>query len=337
MLRDQLQRPLRDLRISVTDRCNFRCTYCMPESEGPYHFMPRKKYLSFEQIERVVRIGAEMGVRKIRLTGGEPLLRPRLPDLVKRICSIEAIEDLALTTNASALESQAQDLWDAGLRRLTVSLDGLDESIVQKISGSSVPVSKVVAGIMKAKALGFRIKMNVVVIRGVNESQILPLMDFAVEHGINLRFIEYMDVGGAEGWQREQAINSSEIAEALSAHYDLSSLKPRYQGEVATRWSLEKGGKNVGEVGFVSSVSKPFCRDCNRLRLSADGQLFKCLFATQGVDTKPFVDDEEQTRELMHRVWSNRDDRYSELRQELGQQGAQKQEGAKVPMSFIGG
>ncbi len=336
MVTDQLQRPLRDLRISVTDRCNFRCTYCMPESAGPYVFMPRKNYLSFDEIELVVKSSVSLGVKKVRLTGGEPLLRPKLNELVAKLSKIEGVEDIAMTTNGSALSEQIGLLAEAGLHRVTVSLDSLLPELATSISGSQVQPQKVIEGILKARDLGVGVKINTVIMRGVNESQILPLSDFAIREGIPLRFIEYMDVGGTQNWEAGDAVTSDEVAALLSSEFNLESLPAQYEGEVATRWKLKGQAGEEGEVGFISSISKPFCSACNRARLSADGQIFKCLFAKKGIDIKPYLTSRVAMEEGLREIWTRRNNRYSEIREEQANALDDSAE-SKVPMSFIGG
>ena len=312
--RDALGRPLRDLRLSVIEACNFRCPYCMPADRVPEdHGFDAAKRMSFDEIETLVRGFARLGVSKLRLTGGEPLLRKRLPDLVARLVAIPDIEDLAMTTNGSLLAQHAQALRDAGLHRITVSLDALDPALFRAMSGGRGDVEDVIAGISAATAAGFApVKLNCVVQRGVNDGEVLRLAAFAREHGHVLRFIEYMDVGTCNGWSRERVVPSAELRDALHAQWSLQSLDPHYRGEVAARYAYADGG---GEIGFVSSVSEPFCGDCHRARVSADGQLYTCLFAGDGHDLRPaLVEGETALVERVAGLWSRRVDRYSELR-----------------------
>jgi cyclic pyranopterin phosphate synthase len=329
--RDTLGRAVRDLRISVQDRCNFRCPYCMPADRIPDdHGLDTASRLSFDEIETLVRGFARLGVRKLRITGGEPLLRKGLPDLVARLAAIEGIEDLALTTNGSLLMRHARALRKAGLHRLTVSLDALEADLFSRLSGGRGHIDDVLAGLAEAQAAGFAgIKLNCVVQRGVNESQVLPLAGFAREHGHVLRFIEYMDVGTCNGWRREGVVPSAELRDRLHARWPLRPLDPQYRGEVASRYAYADGG---GEIGFVSSVSAPFCGDCHRARVSADGHLYTCLFADEGSDLRPVL--HEGDIALADRVallWSRRGDRYSELR---GRAGATRRH---VEMYLVGG
>lgn len=318
MPRDALTRPLRDLRLSLIDACNFRCPYCMPADRiADDHGLDAATRLSFDEIETLVRGFALLGVHKLRLTGGEPLLRKGLPALVVRLAAIEGIDDLALTTNGSLLARQARALRDAGLRRVTVSLDTLDEGAFRALSGGRGELRDVLAGIDAAHDAGFAaVKLNCVVQRGVNDAGIEQLAGFAREHGHVLRFIEYMDVGTCNGWSRERVVPSAEVRDCIAAHWPLRALDPNYRGEVAERYAYEDG---AGEVGFVSSVSAPFCGDCHRARVSADGRLYTCLFADTGHDLRPLLaDGEEALAAHVAAVWARRTDRYSEIRSETG-------------------
>jgi len=329
--RDALGRPLRDLRVSVIETCNYRCPYCMPEGLTPDETaLDRSRRLSFDEIETAVRGFVQMGVRKIRLTGGEPLLRRNLSELVSRLVAIEGVEDLALTTNASLLAAQAQALHDAGLHRLTISLDALDPGVFRTMSGGRGEVADVLAGLAAAEAAGFAaIKLNTVVQRGVNEDQVLPLVEHFRGSRHVIRFIEYMDVGTCNGWRREAVVPSRELRDAIHRRWPLRALAPTYRGEVASRYAFADGR---GEVGFVSSVSEPFCGDCHRARLSADGQLFTCLFASKGQDLRAAIAAGEQAlADRIADLWGRRIDRYSELR------AGQGREGKKIEMYFIGG
>jgi len=334
--RDALRRPLHDLRISVIDRCNFRCPYCMPEDRYAHDhvFLKKEERLRFEEIARIARIFAKLGVRKLRLTGGEPLLRRDLPELVRMLADIELIEDIALTTNGTLLPRFAQSLKVAGLRRLTVSLDTLDPETFRKLSGGRGEVSDVLAGIDAAEAAGFeRIKLNCVVMRGVNDEQIVDVVERFRGTGHIPRFIEYMDVGTVNGWREDVVVPSAELKARIERRWPLRALDPNYRGEVAQRYAFEDG---AGEIGFISSVSQPFCGDCTRGRLSADGKLYTCLFALTGNDIRGALragaSDEELTA-LVSGYWQARKDRYSERRAEIRAHG----EPEKVQMFSIGG
>jgi cyclic pyranopterin phosphate synthase len=331
---DRLSRSLRDLRVSITDRCNFRCTYCMPREQfGPDHqFVPRAELLDFEEIARVVRILAGVGVRKVRLTGGEPLVRRDVPRLVEMIAAIDGIDDVAMTTNASLLAPLAAPLRAAGLTRLTISLDALDDAVFKAMSDTVIPVQRVLDGVAAAQASGFgTIKINCVLRRGVNEDQILPLARYGRERGVIVRFIEYMDVGTTNGWQMGEVVPSADVVARISAELPLEPREPNYPGEVAQRWRYRDGG---GEIGVISSVSQPFCRTCTRARLSAIGELYTCLFAASGVDVRRWLrdgSDDAELRERLVAVWKGRTDRYSELRTD------ETAKARKVEMSYIGG
>ncbi len=320
---DARGRALRDLRISVTDRCNFRCTYCMPrEIYGPdFEFLPRSLVLSFEEITRVARTFVSLGVEKLRITGGEPLVRRDLPDLIAMLAAIRRPDgrpvDLTLTTNGSALRPLAGRLREAGLQRVTVSLDSLDDAVFRTMNGVDFPVARVLDGIAAAQAVGLApVKVNVVVKRGMNEQSIVPMARWAREAGVILRFIEYMDVGHSNGWRLDDVVPATEVVEAISAAMPLEPADPNYRGEVASRWRYVDGG---GEVGVIASVSRPFCGDCTRARLSADGKLYTCLFAVKGHDLRAVVRGgatDEELAETIAGVWRVRTDRYSELRTE---------------------
>ncbi|KAF1695723.1 GTP 3',8-cyclase MoaA [Pseudoxanthomonas koreensis] len=314
LAQDRLGRPLHDLRLSVIDACNFRCGYCMPADRIPDdHGLDAAGRLSFDQIETLVRGFAAVGVRKLRLTGGEPLLRKRLPELVARLARVPGIDDLALTTNASLLAAQARALREAGLRRITVSLDALDPAVFGAMSGGRGEVGTVLRGIAAAEEAGFdALKINCVVQRGVNEDQVLPLLQHFRGSGHVVRFIEYMDVGTCNGWAPAQVVPSAELRARIDAHWPLRPLQSQYTGEVAERHAFVDGG---GEVGFVSSVSAPFCGDCHRARVSADGRLYTCLFAAHGHDLKPaLAHGGEALAAEVATLWSRRSDRYSEIR-----------------------
>jgi len=318
ILTDSLNRPLRDLRISVTDRCNFRCVYCMPKEifGSDYPFLPRAQILTFEEIARLARIFVRHGVRKIRLTGGEPLVRRDLHLLVAMLADLPDL-DLTLTTNGSLLARQAQLLRNTGLKRVTVSLDSLDDGVFKAMNDVDFPVEKVLEGMDTAARVGLGpIKVNMVVKRGVNESSILPMAHFFRKKGYILRFIEYMDVGHTNGWRMDDVVSANEIIRMIDAEIPLEPIEPNYRGEVAGRWRYKDGS---GEIGVVASVTQPFCRDCNRARLSAEGDLYTCLFAVTGYNLRNLIrggaTDEEISQAVVS-VWNKRSDRYSELRSE---------------------
>ena len=331
-LLDRLGRPLRDLRISVTDRCNFRCRYCMPrERFGENHtFLPRRAYLSFEEIEKVVTACRPLGLEKVRITGGEPLLRPDLHDLISQISSTGV--EVALTTNASLLSGQAPRLADAGLDRVTVSLDALDPKIHSQMTDSSIPVEVVLGGIDAALEAGLSpVKVNCVVQRGVNETEVAPLVRRFKGTGVTVRFIEYMDVGRTNGWQLGQVVSSTDLLGYLQEEFELEPVESSRPSDVARRWAHSDGS---GEIGFISSVSEPFCGDCVRARLSADGRLHTCLFASGGHDLRAIIHNGangEALSEAVAAIWSRRDDRYSEVRSE------ETSALPRVEMSYIGG
>ncbi len=317
---DTRNRPLRDLRISVTDRCNFRCAYCMPaEIFGEkYEFLPRADLLSFEEIERLVRVFAEFGVAKLRISGGEPLLRHDLDRLLERLSRVEGIADVALTTNATLLPRAAERLRKAGLGRLTVSLDSLDETVFRRMNGDKLSVAQVLDGIAAAEAAGFqRLKINCVVQKGVNDHTILDMVRHFRETGHVLRFIEYMDVGTRNDWDLRQVVSCDEIIAAIEREFPLRPLAPNHRGEVAKRWEYLDGS---GEIGVVTSVSRPFCGDCSRARLTTDGTLVTCLFAGRGTDLRGPLRDgasHEELVDIVAAVWRSRSDRYSEERSEM--------------------
>src|SRR5262245_51128319 len=330
---DKLGRPVRDLRISVTDRCNFRCVYCMPKEVfgRDYRFLERRELLTFEEIERLARAFVRQGVQKIRLTGGEPLVRRDIERLIELLAGIDGV-DLTLTTNGSLLSQKAQALRDAGLKRVTVSLDSLDDEVFRAMNDVDFPVRRVLEGIEAAAVAGLDpVKINMVVKRGVNDDSILSMARHF--HGSDhiLRFIEYMDVGHTNGWRMDEVVPGAEIVAALDAELPLEAVEPNYPGEVATRWRYRDGG---GEIGVICSVTQPFCGGCTRARLSAEGRLFTCLFAVRGHDLRAVVRGDatdEALDEAIATIWRGRSDRYSDLRT------AETTALPKVEMSYIGG
>ncbi len=330
---DTLERPLRDLRISITDRCNFRCVYCMPKKIfGRDHpFLKRKELLSFEEIYHLARVFAALGVKKIRLTGGEPLMRRAVEQLIEMLARIPGL-DLTLTTNGSFLVQKAQALKDAGLRRVTVSLDSLDDDVFAAMNGVDFPVQRVLEGIEAAAAVGLTpVKINMGVKRGVNEKTMLPMARYFHGTGHVLRFIEYMDVGNTNGWLLGDVVPATEIIARIDAEMPLEPLEPNYRGEVSQRWRYRDGG---GEIGVITSVTQPFCQDCTRARISAEGSLYTCLFAAEGYDLRRLqrsgVSDAEISQTIRS-IWLGRDDRYSEIRS------SRTAELPRVEMSTIGG
>src|SRR5438105_2500135 len=330
---DTLGRPLHDLRISVTDRCNFRCVYCMPKEVfgKDFQFLPRAEILTFEEIERLAQIFVSLGVQKIRLTGGEPLVRRNLEVLVEKLAKIGDL-DLTLTTNGSLLSQKARPLAEAGLRRVTVSLDSLDDATFKRMNDADFPVAKVLAGIEAAHAAGLApIKINMVTKRGVNETSIVPMARYFKGTGMTLRFIEFMDVGSTNGWRPDDVVPAREIVAMIDREMPLEPVQSGYRGEVAARYRYRDGS---GEIGVISSVTQPFCADCTRARLSADGSLYTCLFATAGTDLRAMLrggaTDDEITTAIAN-VWRVRTDRYSEIRSD------QTAGLHKIEMSFIGG
>ncbi len=341
---DSLQRPLRDLRISVTDRCNFRCSYCMPREvfDSRYQFLPHEALLSFEEISRLARQFALLGVRKLRLTGGEPLLRKHLENLVGQLAELRSPDgqplDITLTTNGSLLARKAQALRDAGLRRVTVSLDALDDGVFQRMNDVGFPVADVLHGIDTALATGLGpIKVNMVVKRGVNDHQVVPMARHMREHYgplVTLRFIEFMDVGATNRWQLDEVLPSAELLTRLSAHWSLQPLPASAPGETAQRWAYADGR---GEIGLISSVSQAFCGDCNRARLSTEGKLYLCLFASRGYDLRQLLREGAADAALAERIqaiWQGRNDRYSELR---ALNSTDSEAERRVEMHYIGG
>jgi cyclic pyranopterin phosphate synthase len=330
---DIFKRPLRDLRVSVTDRCNFRCVYCMPKEVfgKDFQFLPRAEILSFEEIERLVRVFVGLGVKKVRLTGGEPLVRRNIERLVEMLAKVSDL-DLTLTTNGSLLAGKARALRDAGLKRVTVSLDSLDDEVFKSMNDVDFPVARVLEGMDAAEAAGLApLKVNMVVKRGLNEDSIVPMARYFRGTGRILRFIEYMDVGSSNGWRLNDVVSAREIVATIDRELPLEPIEKNYVGEVAERWRYRDGS---GEIGVIASVTQAFCADCTRARLSADGSLYTCLFATQGHDLRGLVRGEmtdAQIADVIAAIWTSRDDRYSELRSE--ETAGLK----KIEMSFIGG
>lgn len=333
-VKDFFGRPLQDLRISVIDRCNFRCTYCMPaEVFGPdYAFLKDEFLLTFDEIERLAKLFVSIGVRKIRLTGGEPLLRKDVTKLIARLVKIDGLVDIGLTTNAIHLTKQAKALKEAGLHRVNVSLDAIDDDVFRDINGRNVNTKPVIKGIMAAKEAGLEVKVNMVVKKGMNDHQVLPMAAYFKEQGIALRFIEFMDVGSTNGWDFDQVVTKRELIEMIHKVYPLEPAEAHYFGEVAKRYRY--AGTNV-EVGFITSVSESFCSSCTRARISADGRFYTCLFATEGLDIRELLrnnlSDEELLRAIQD-VWMNRKDRYSDERTEESAKNR-----PKIEMSYIGG
>ncbi|KXH83864.1 GTP 3',8-cyclase MoaA [Sporosarcina sp. HYO08] len=331
---DKLGRPIRDLRISVTDRCNFRCSYCMPKEifGDDYVFLPKNELLTFEEIHRFARLFARLGVKKLRLTGGEPLMRRNLPDLIALLMQIEGIEDIGLTTNGVLLKQYAQPLYDAGLRRLNMSLDALDPELFGKLNGRGIKSDLILSNIDLAQKTGFEVKVNMVVQKGVNEHEIVPMAAYFKERGITLRFIEFMDVGNDNGWSFEKVVTKKEIYTMLRGQFELEPAEQNYYGEVAKLYRYKDNG---AEVGFITSVSESFCSTCTRARLSSEGKLYTCLFASDGFDLRSLIRSGKSDDELLEAitdVWAKRADRYSDERTE---QTAKNRK--KIGMSYIGG
>lgn len=334
MVTDFFGRPLQDLRISIIDRCNFRCTYCMPaEVFGPdYAFLKDEFLLTFDEIERLAKLFVSIGVRKIRLTGGEPLLRKDLTKLIARLVKIDGLIDIGLTTNAIHLTKQAKALKEAGLHRVNVSLDAIDDDVFKDINGRNINTKPVIKGIMAAKEAGLDVKVNMVVKKGMNDHQVLPMAAYFKEQGITLRFIEFMDVGSTNGWNFDQVVTKRKLIEMIHSVYPLEPAEAHYFGEVAKRYRYV--GTNV-EVGFITSVSESFCSSCTRARISADGKFYTCLFATEGLDIRELLRgnlSDDELVSVIQDVWMNRKDRYSDERTEESAKNR-----PKIEMSYIGG
>lgn len=333
-VKDALDRPLRDLRISVIDRCNLRCQYCMPAEifNESFQFLPRSELLSYEEIERVSRIFASLGVEKLRITGGEPLLRKNLPHLINNLSKIDGIKDIGLTTNGVFLKRYASELKEAGLHRVNVSLDSMDDELFKEINGRKVGTAPVIEGMRAARDAGLGVKVNMVVKKGLNESQILPMARFCKDEGLQLRYIEFMDVGSTNGWQMDNVVTKKEIFDMLAAEFELEPADPDYYGEVAKRYRYK--GTDT-QVGFITSVSESFCGSCTRARISAKGDIYTCLFNGNGHDIKSLLrsdmSDEELTKHIAS-IWNHRRDRYSDERAE-----GKNKDQEKIEMSYIGG
>jgi cyclic pyranopterin phosphate synthase len=333
---DTLSRPLRDLRISVIDRCNYRCPYCMPADiyGEDYAFLPRRHWLTAGELKRVAGVFMQLGVTKLRLTGGEPLLRRDIVDIVAKLSSLSGLDDLALTTNGTRLAEQARDLHAAGLRRVTVSVDSLDETVFKEMSGGRGDIHGVLEGIKAAQSAGLDpIKLNVVVQKGKNDHTVMDLLDYVRGSGLILRFIEYMDVGTLNGWRLDEVVSSRELVEKISARWPLEPLDRNYLGEVAQRYAFADG---QGEIGFISSVSEPFCGACHRARLSADGTIYTCLFASEGINLRDPLRagaSDADLAGLLQNIWRQRADRYSELREKRSDASGE----ARIEMYRMGG
>lgn len=333
-VQDQLHRPLRDLRISVTDRCNFRCTYCMPKEifGDDYAFLPKSELLSYEEISRLVRLFTSLGVKKIRLTGGEPLLRADLPELVRQIAIVDGVEDIALTTNGLLLHQHGQALYEAGLRRLNISLDALDPGIFGRMNGRGIDSKIILDNIDFAEQLGYEIKVNMVVQKGMNDREIIPMANYFHNRKITLRFIEFMDVGNDNGWSYEKVVTKNDMLQLLEQEYELEPVEQAYYGEVAKYYRYNG---SAARIGFITSVSESFCSTCTRARLSSEGKLFTCLFATGGFDLRALLRDGASDEELLAAIrgrWEARTDRYSDERTAYTAIHRKK-----IGMSYIGG
>ena len=339
-IRDALGRPLKDLRISVTDRCNFRCLYCMPKQVfgKDFRFIQHQDMLSFEEITRLAKCFIQLGITKIRLTGGEPLLRRHIERLIAYLATLETPEgkplDLTLTTNGSVLMQKAQSLFDAGLKRVTISLDAIDNGIFMKMNDVGFPVDKILHAIEHAVKIGFSpVKVNAVIRKDYNQDQILPLVRHFRHTPVILRFIEYMDVGSNIDWNREQIVPASQIVETINRHFPIEPLEANYLGETAERWRYKDGS---GELGIISSITQPFCVDCTRIRLSTEGKIYPCLFSTEGFDLRALLRSGQSDRQITQAIatyWRNRSNQYSKLRKEQGQ----SLTGQKIEMHYIGG
>lgn len=333
MITDRLNRPVKDLRISVMDTCNYRCPYCMPADkfDDSYKFLSPQERLSFDEIEKIVRVFAKLGVNKIRITGGEPLLRKKLPELIARIRQVNGIQDIALTTNGQLLEKQLPDLIQAGLDRVNISIDSLNPELYHQMSGNKGQLEAVLLAIDAANKSSLKsVKLNCVIQKGVNDNEVLPLLEKFKETDIVVRFIEFMDVGNKNDWDPEQVMSFREILKVINEKWPVEALDANYTGEVASRYRYKESN---GEIGFITSISQPFCRDCSRARLSADGKLYTCLFATESHDLRYFIrhDENDELQQYIEKIWCNRDDRYSEIRHKSDS------DKEKIEMYVIGG
>ncbi|PTK68203.1 GTP 3',8-cyclase MoaA [Staphylococcus borealis] len=336
-IKDKLGRPIRDLRISVTDRCNFRCDYCMPKEifGDDYVFLPKDELLTFEEMVRIARVYAELGVKKLRITGGEPLLRRNLYQLIAELNNIDGIEDIGMTTNGLLLKKHGQKLYDAGLRRINVSLDAIDNEVFQAINNRNIKATTILDQIDYAVSIGFHVKVNVVIQKGVNDDQIIPMVDYFKDKGIEIRFIEFMDVGNDNGWDFSKVVTKNEMLDMIEAHFDIEPVSPKYYGEVAKYYRHKDNG---AQFGLITSVSASFCSTCTRARLSSDGKFYGCLFSTvEGFDIKSFIRSgvtDDELREQLISLWNIRDDRYSDERTEQTVKNRQRK---KINMNYIGG
>lgn len=336
-IKDKLGRPIRDLRISVTDRCNFRCDYCMPKEifGDDFVFLPKDELLTFDEIERIARVYAQLGVKKLRITGGEPLLRRNLDQLIKALNQIDGIEDIGLTTNGLLLKKHGLKLYQAGLRRINVSLDAIDDKVFQSINNRNIKASTILEQIEYAKSIGFHVKVNVVIQKGVNEDQILPMIQYFKEKDIEIRFIEFMDVGNDNGWDFSKVVTKEEMLNMIEEQFEIEPVPPKYYGEVAKYYSHKDNG---AKFGLITSVSASFCSSCTRARLSSDGKFYGCLFSTvEGFNIKSFIRSgvtDEKLRLQLIDLWNIRDDRYSDERTEQTVKNRQRK---KINMNYIGG
>lgn len=336
-IKDKLGRPIRDLRISVTDRCNFRCDYCMPKEifGDDYVFLPKDELLTFEEMVRIAKVYAELGVKKLRITGGEPLLRRNLYQLIAELNQIDGIEDIGMTTNGLLLKKHGQKLYDAGLRRINVSLDAIDNEVFQAINNRNIKATTILDQIDYAVSIGFHVKVNVVIQKGINDDQIIPMVDYFKDKNIEIRFIEFMDVGNDNGWDFSKVVTKNEMLDMIESHFDIEPVPPKYFGEVANYYKHKDNG---AQFGLITSVSASFCSTCTRARLSSDGKFYGCLFSTvEGFNIKSFIRSgvtDDELREQLITLWNVRDDRYSDERTEQTVKNRQRK---KINMNYIGG
>ncbi|MCG2291868.1 GTP 3',8-cyclase MoaA [Staphylococcus epidermidis] len=337
LIQDKLGRPIRDLRISVTDRCNFRCDYCMPKEifGDDYTFLPKNELLTFEELTRISKIYAQLGVKKIRITGGEPLLRRNLYKLVEQLNLIDGIEDIGLTTNGLLLKKHGKNLYQAGLRRINVSLDAIEDNVFQEINNRNIKASTILEQIDYAKSIGFEVKVNVVIQKGVNDNQIIPMIDYFKNKNIEVRFIEFMDVGNDNGWNFNKVVTKEEMLNMIEQHFEISPVTPKYYGEVAKYFQHKD---NDAQFGLITSVSESFCSTCTRARLSSDGKFYGCLFASsEGFDVKALIRSgatDDDLKAQFKRLWSIRNDQYSDNRT---MQTIENNKKKKINMNYIGG